>query len=232
VAECILFSVILLAWLIFGGAGFLRASALGLRKIRGPASRKQTERVHTDDRPQDRQVDNTLACRVQLDPGSSDNNAPAGFVVMIRGPIEVPEPMYQTDVQVLIADITDGVDSPQPVLCAARQWQLDDSPAFCYRACNGRIPSTDFVISDWLTVVRVPVDLLRFAARGDRVLQFVTSLLSHETGNVLATANFAMEYRNDNSPKSRDTDHSSGDGGLSGRRSVAASGYSAPCAMD
>jgi hypothetical protein len=69
---------------------------------------------------------------------------------------------------------------------------------FCYKACSGKIPGTDFVISDWLDVTTIPTDLLQFPAKGNRTLQFVTTLTSHGTSNELASASVSLDYRNDN----------------------------------
>lgn len=196
-AECILLSIILLAWLVFGITIFYRNSSLAhFLRIPWP-DRKASPR--TDDCPPPHKDDNRrFACKVQLQSESSDGNTGGAFAVMIRGAVRVPTVMHETDVQILIADVTAGADSPQPVLCAAKEWQLDDSPAFCYRACNGKIPDTDFVISDWLGVATIPIDLLQFPAKGDRKLQFVTTLTSHGTSNELASASVSLDYRNDN----------------------------------
>ncbi len=195
-AECILFAVILFAWLMFG------------RTILGPDSpatdflstlwrhRKTSSQPDNHTTPPHR-PDPTFACKVRLDFESSDAPGVA-FAVIIRGAVPVPAPMHEIDVQVLIADITDGDNSPQPVLCTAKQWQLDESRVFCYRACSGKIPSTDFVISDWLDVTTIPTDLLQFPAKGNRTLQFVTTLTSRGTSNELASASVSLNYRNNN----------------------------------
>lgn len=196
-AEFILLSIILLAWLMFGITVFCRDSSLAhFLRIPWPDRKASPQ---TDDCPPPHNDDNPrFACTVQLQSESSDGNTGGAFAVMIRGAVPVPTLMHETDVQILIADITAGADSPQPVLCAAKQWQLDDSSAFCYRACNGKIPDTDFVISDWLAVATIPTDLLQFPAKGNRKLQFVTTLISHQTSNELASASVSLDYRNDN----------------------------------
>ncbi len=195
-AECILVSIILFAWLMFGramlspnspAADFLRA----LRR-HGKASLRPDDCTPPPHRP-----DTAFACKVRLDFESSDASGGI-FAVMISGAVPVPAPMHEIDVQILIADVTDGDNSPQPVLCTATQWQLDDSRVFCYRACSGKIPSTDFIISDWLGIITIPTDLLQFPAKGNRTLQFVTTLTSHGTSNELASASVWLDYRNDN----------------------------------
>ncbi len=196
-AECILLSIILLPWLIFGITLFCRDSSLR-RFLRTPRTNRKAS-PQTGACPPPHEADNRrFACKVQLQSESSDGNTGSAFAVMIRGAVPVPTPMHETDVQILIADVTAGCDSPQAVLCAAKQWQLDDSPAFCYRACNGKIPDTDFVISDWLDIATIPIDLLQFPAKGDRKLQFVTTLTSHGASYELASASVSLDYRNDN----------------------------------
>ncbi|MCD6395629.1 MAG: hypothetical protein J7M40_19265, partial [Planctomycetes bacterium] len=53
-------------------------------------------------------------------------------------------------------------------------------------------------ISDWLDVTTIPTDVLQFPAKGNRTLQFVTTLTSHGTSNELASASISLDYRNNN----------------------------------
>ena len=195
-AECILFAVILFAWMMFGRT-LLGSNSPTNDFLSTLWRRRKTSSQPDNCTPTPHRTDTTFACKVRLDFESSDDPGVA-FAVVIRGAVPVPAPMHEIDIQILIADVTDGDDSPQPVLCTAKQWQLDESRVFCYKACNGKIPSTDFVISDWLDVTTIPTDLLQFPAKGDRTLQFVTTLTSHGTSNELASASVSLDYRNNN----------------------------------
>lgn len=194
-AECILFAVILFAWLMFGRT-ILGSNSSATDLLPTLWRRRKASSRSDNGTPTPHQPDTTFACKVRLDLGLSDTPGVV-FAVVIRGAVPVPAPMHEIDVQILIADITDGANSPQPVLCTAKEWQLDESRVFCYRACNGKIPSTDFVISDWLDVAAIPTDFLQFPSKGNRTLQFVTTLTSHGTSNELASASVSLNYQND-----------------------------------
>ena len=195
-AECILVSIILFAWLMFGHT-ILSPNSPAADFLRTLLRHRKASLRPDNCTPPPHPPDTTFACTVRFDFESPDTPGGA-FAVMIRGAVPVPTPMHEIDVQILIADVTHGANSPQPVLCTAKQWQLDDSHVFCYRACSGKIPSTDFVISDWLGVTTIPTDLLQFPAKGNRTLQFVTTLTSHGASNELASASVSLDYRNDN----------------------------------
>ncbi len=164
-AECILFAVILFAWLMFGRT--ILGSNSPATDFLPTLWRRRKGASQTDNcaPPPQHRPDRTFACKVRLDLELSDTPGVA-FAVVIRGAVPVPTPMHEIDVQILIADVTEGDDSPPPVLCSAQEWQLDETRMFCYRACSGKIPSPDFVISDWLDVTTCPTDLLEVPAKG------------------------------------------------------------------
>jgi len=195
-AESILVAIILVVWIILGKT-LGRDSAL--RRIFGRASRLaagspplSSARVP---QPSATPIDKTFRCDVELAAASLDTRS-QNFSVAIRGRIRVPAPMYETQVQILLADITDGPEAAEPVLCVAREWQLEGSPAFCYKAPNGRIPAAEYVLSDWLQVASIPLQVLRFPRRGSRKLQCITSLLSLDTADEIACASVEFEFQN------------------------------------
>lgn len=134
-----------------------------------------------------------FSCNVEVTPGESEEEAET-FVVKMRGRVEVPTEMHDTDVQVLIADITTNKERPEPVLSNVRQWQMEDSPVFCHITHNGRIPRRVAILSDWVVIATVGADALRFPRRGSRKLRFVTSIISRESGGELAYASSVIDY--------------------------------------
>jgi len=134
-------------------------------------------------------------CKVDILQELSEEGVVETFVVQIRGQVRVPTEMHDTDIQVLLADITD--DSAHPVLSTAHQWQMDDSVAFCYFSHNGKIPRQEYTLSNWVSIAQIRSDVLIFPRCGLRKLEFVTSLISRETGVELVCGSFAMEYKND-----------------------------------
>jgi len=136
---------------------------------------------------------NVLNCRVQLTNQKKDDSAFDAFTVQICGSIHAP---CRTTLKILITDVTDGSSRAKPVHSCIKQWQIQDSPLFCYNAELGRIPNADSTLSDWTDVARLHLDWLRFPHKGKRKLQFSTSILSRQSGEELACAVCTFTYDN------------------------------------
>ena len=133
-------------------------------------------------------------CTVDIVDVESDEGPVAAFCIKIRGRVDVPTDMHDTDVQVLMADVTE--DNAQAILCSVKQWQMEDSPAFCFITHNGRIRRQACTLSDWVQIATIRTDFLKFPRRGRRNLEFVASVISRENGAELACADCLTEYHN------------------------------------
>lgn len=133
-------------------------------------------------------------CKAEVVEVESEDGTLPAFDVKIRGRVNVPTDMHDTDVQVLLADVTEG--NTQAVLCSVRQWQMEDSPAFCFISHNGKIRQQACTLSDWIQIATIRSDYLKFPRQGRRKLEFVTSVISREGGGELACANCIIEYQN------------------------------------
>ena len=133
-------------------------------------------------------------CKADIVEAEGDDGPVAAFCIKIRGRVDVPTDMHDTDVQVLLADVTE--DNAQAVLCSVRQWQMEDSPAFCFISHNGKIRQQACTLSDWVQIAMVRADFLKFPRRGRRNLEFVASVISRENGAELACAECIIEYQN------------------------------------
>jgi len=133
---------------------------------------------------------NVLNCRVQLT-GQED-----AFTVEICGSIHAPSDMHYTIVRISIADITDGIPQAKPVHSRVKEWQIQDSPAFTYNGELGRLPNQVTTLSDWISVARLNIDWMIFPRKGERKLQFSTSILSRWNGQELACATSTFTYEN------------------------------------
>jgi hypothetical protein len=141
-------------------------------------------------------AEDTFACTVRLVADKDGDEDEQAFSVMVSGRIQVPTPMYDTDVQVLLADVTEDVNHPMPVLCTLAEWQLEDSTAFCCRKHNGKIPRTDCVLTDWIGVVTIPTRILSFPRKRETKLRCIVSLISSSTNEELNSAAANFTYRN------------------------------------
>ncbi|MCK4960348.1 MAG: hypothetical protein KAT00_13130 [Planctomycetes bacterium] len=174
--EVILISIIVMIWICFGRTAkwhiaFLRP---GAKRSESPGSGR-------------------FRCTVQLQKGCDGTEV---FIVKVQGRVVAPSDMFDMDIQILLADVTDGAGDPKPVLGTVSQWQMEDSPVFCYRVHNGKIPRRELLISEWMTVATIRADYLQFPRQGRRRIQFVASLISHQTSAELVCAGAVMDYEN------------------------------------
>lgn len=137
-----------------------------------------------------------LNCRVELTKQEKENPASDVFAVKICGSIHAPCDAHHTSLKISIMDITDANSAAHPVHTHVKQWQLQDSPAFCYCADLGKLPCQDTVLSDWTAVANLHLDWLTFPRKGKRNLQFHTSVLSRESGKEIAYAECNFTYEN------------------------------------
>jgi hypothetical protein len=152
-------------------------------------------RRHVGESPVNKSISSEdFRCKAEVVEVESDEGPVAAFNVKIRGRVDVPTDMHDTDVQVLLADVTE--DNTRAVLCSVRQWQMEDSPAFCFISHNGKIRQQACTLSDWVQIAMVRSDYLKFPRQGRRKLEFVISVISHEGGGELACADCIIEYEN------------------------------------
>lgn len=137
-----------------------------------------------------------LNCRIQLSSLIEDNFFIDAFTVQIAGMIHAPTDMHNAILQIFITDITDEVHNSEPVHSRIKEWQMEDSPVFCYRADLGKLPHKTTTLSDWTDVAQLHIDWLTFPQRGTRNLKFSISILSQKTGQELACAVCAFSYDN------------------------------------
>jgi hypothetical protein len=133
---------------------------------------------------------NVLNCRVQLT-GQED-----AFTVEICGSIHATSDMHYAIVQISVTDITDGITQAQPVHSRVEQWQINDSPVFIYNADLGKLPNHVTTLSEWISVACLNIDWMIFPRKGERKLQFSTSILSRWNGQELACAESTFTYEN------------------------------------
>jgi len=153
-----------------------------------------TNKKNTPTRQSQRASD--LHCRVELTGADGRNNESVAFEVKIRGLVSAPSEGCEVNVQVLIADVADDLSEPKPVLSTVRQFQMEDSPAFCFRTHIGNLPASRTILSNWTPIAQIRADLLRFPRKGKRTLKFVTSIISVAGDRELACGVATVNYQN------------------------------------
>ena len=139
-----------------------------------------------------------LNCRVQLTEQKEENCVFNAFTVQIAGSIHAPSDPPETDttLRISIMDVTDGIDKAKPVQAKVKRWSAPGGPMFCYNTDLGKLPHQVTTLSDWTTVAQLNIDELEFARKGNRNLQFSTSILSRQSGQELACAICNFTYDN------------------------------------
>lgn len=137
-----------------------------------------------------------LNCRVRLVRDPKNGLASDVFAVEICGSVNAPGDDCEAILRAAILDVTDSARDPSPVHAKAGQWQMGDSPAFCYSAELGKLMSRHTVLSDWAAVAQLRPEWLLFPRKGRRDLQFRASILSRRDTQALAHAQCTLSYDN------------------------------------
>ncbi len=117
--------------------------------------------------------------------------------IAIRGPIAVPRANYQVRHKIRLIDVTDGQDSPMPVLCSITDLQMPDSILFEFVSSPVPIPYETAVMSKWLSLVSVPKGSLVFPRKGRRKMLVESEIVSDETGEVMDHCQCRISYTNE-----------------------------------
>lgn len=137
-----------------------------------------------------------LNCRVRLAEQEKNNLRSKVFAVEICGSIDAPGDMCCTTLRISIADITDGLDKTMPVRTEVKQWQMQDSSRFCYSVDLGNLPNSHSTFPDWICVAKLNPGWILFPRKGKRVLHLGISILSRQSGQELACAEYTFNYEN------------------------------------
>lgn len=124
--------------------------------------------------PPSRLGDNTFKIRVKETQENIEGIPFDLFAIEMRGAIRAPYNNYTSTKQLLAFDVTDGDD--KPLISAIEGLQLPDTIAFGL-VSEEVIPYEFSLISDWITVLKVPIDMLTPPRKGERKIRF-TLLLS------------------------------------------------------
>jgi hypothetical protein len=147
----------------------------------------------------------TKACSAEAAPDSirgsaakagqeKDNAAFDAFAIEICGSIHVPNALMHTDttLKISIMDITDA----KPVYSRIQEWQMQNSPVFCYTTNLGKLPNQVTTLLNWTPVAQLHLDWLMFPHKGTRNLQFNAAIFSRQTSQELACAACTFTYDN------------------------------------
>jgi hypothetical protein len=137
-----------------------------------------------------------FACRVDIAEEIENGQTRPYFSVRMRGRTRVPYSQFETDIQVRILDVTEGIRHSRPVHTHTDAWRSPpENPEFAFRRYNGRVPEPDSILSHWVQIVKFPADALVLSHPGDHKLQFSIALLPRGQDTPLQTASTIIPWK-------------------------------------
>ncbi|MCK9304438.1 MAG: TerB family tellurite resistance protein [Bacteroidales bacterium] len=133
-------------------------------------------------------VDNKFRIRVRTTQESIEGVLFNLFVVEMCGMINAPYANYNSTEELLAFDVTDG--DKKPLISAIDVFQLTETVAFGF-VSNRPIPYTSTIASDWIYVVKIPIDVLTPPRKGYRKIRFIYQLVGT---NASATTEIRHEF--------------------------------------
>ncbi len=114
------------------------------------------------------------------------------FSISMCGRIICPKANCDTDIRITLFDATENTDGPLAVFSAAGR--NAQNPAFCLQVHNGAIPSRNAILARRIPVAHIPVSMLSFPRRGQRMLLFVVCVIDTATGKTLVSSKVPFGY--------------------------------------
>lgn len=98
-----------------------------------------------------------------------EGTALAAVSVDVKGPISAPREAFPVKYVVHVVDITSG--ESKPVFCALDSMQAEDTALFEYRTESSTLPYQHTLISDWIRICVIPIDMLTLPHSGLRTIE-------------------------------------------------------------
>lgn len=137
-----------------------------------------------------------LNCWIHPATEQRDGRSVDTLAVAICGSIHADSTTGQALVNIRLADLTDGPESPLPVRSRFKRWHDKQSGCFLFTAELGKIPQQEMVLQNWMTVGNIEPGWLIFARRGTRILRLSVSIVSRQSGRQLCSARCTISYEN------------------------------------
>lgn len=132
----------------------------------------------------------TLNCRAEV----QNLNGKIYLDIRIRGKITVDEPGRQIKLQILFLDITNDINSPQPVYKAKQpDFPVNQKP-FEHICELGKVPELSMEVSEWTSVAQINSQWLMTPRSGRRRIYMEILLLCCENSEHLTTAQNWFEF--------------------------------------
>ena len=114
------------------------------------------------------------------------------FEIQIKGEINAQSDNATVQFTAKMHDEMDG--KKEPILSTVKEFQSDDSITFSFSKSE-KLPYANSLISEWVTVVKIPLLFLKFPKKGNRNIS-VIFYIADQQGNVLEKANHQISFFN------------------------------------
>ncbi len=114
------------------------------------------------------------------------------FEVKIKGAIKTSSANQTVQFVAKMHDETNG--EKEPVLSTIEEFQSDYSVVFSFQKSE-KLPYADTLISDWVTIFKMPLVFLEFPKKGRRDIS-ITFYITNQQGNILEQAEHKISFVN------------------------------------
>lgn len=118
------------------------------------------------------------------------------IIVEICGTIQAPDEDHPVDLEIAIADVSDGSHPPVPALNRPKHGSIQNAGPFLYRTEMGKLCHRTSVLEDWTAVAQLSPEWFVLGRSGHRHLKYSLSVVSRSTGDPLASATCVAPYEN------------------------------------
>ena len=116
------------------------------------------------------------------------------FRIQMAGRIPTEQDNIDTDVQIEVLDITEGLSHSHQVLCTDECYRDEKTAEFYLIQHNGIVPNKNAVLARRVMVAQFPCHILRFAYRGRRKLLFRATVIETVSKEKRVSAQQIIEY--------------------------------------
>ena len=137
-----------------------------------------------------------LNCRLRIGREAQGDAWRTVLILDICGTIHAPSDGHNVGLRVSLGDVTDSESTPLSVLNRPKHGPLNGASYFLFESEMGRLCHRTMVLEDWTTVAQLYPDWFVLPRRGHRKLHCSVSIVSKETGDLLACAGCVAAYEN------------------------------------
>ncbi len=135
-----------------------------------------------------------LNCRARIGRQPQGDCWQTVIIIEVCGIIEAPDDEQEVDLEITIADVTEGTNQPIPALNRPKHGSIQHAQPFRHRTEMGKLCHQISVLEDWTAVAQLSPEWFVLGRSGHRNLQYNLSILARTTENQLAATACIAPY--------------------------------------